>query len=57
MLMTEVMLKPSYDTAVDARALLGKKTKQAFYYNRQAQDLSQITTGETVWVQLPGEKR
>ena len=57
MLMTEVMLKPSYDTTVDPRALLGKKTKQAFYYNRQARDLPQITTGETVRVQLPGEKR
>ena len=44
--LTEVMLKPSYEISRDA--LLGKKTKQAYYYNRQARDLLPITTGEIV---------
>ena len=37
--MTETLLKPTYDTRADARALEGKWEKQAFYYNRQAHDL------------------
>ena len=55
--LTEVMLRPSYEISRDAKALLGKKTKQAYYYNRQARDLPPITTGEIVRMQLPGEKR
>ena len=55
--MTETLLKPAYDTTVDTRALLGKKAKQVYYYNRQAHNLPPIMTGETVWMQLPGEKR
>jgi len=31
--------KTQYDTRADARALEGKREKQAFYYNRQAHDL------------------
>ena len=52
--LTEVMLRPSYEISRDA--LLGKKTKQAYYYNRQARDLLPITTGEIVRMPLPGEK-
>ena len=55
--MTETMLKPAYDTTTDTRALKGKRTKQAYYYNRQARDLPPIAVGETVRLQRPGEKR
>ena len=55
--LTEAMLRPSYDISRDAKTLLDKKTKQAYYYNRQARDLPPITTGEIVRMQLPGEKR
>ena len=48
LLMTETLLKPSYDTTADARALLGKKAKQALHYNRQAHNLPPIASGETV---------
>ena len=55
--MTEALLKPAHDTTADSRALLGKKVKQAHYYNRQARDLPPIAAGETVRMRLPGEKR
>ena len=55
--LTEAMLRPSYDISRDAKTLLDKKTKQAYYYNQQARDLLPITTGEIVQMQLPGEKR
>ena len=54
--MTKTLLKPSYDTTPDARALLGKKAKQALYYNQQAHNLPPIAPGETVRMKLPGEK-
>ena len=55
--MTETLLKPAYDTTTVARALKGKRAKQAHYYNRQARDLPPISVGEAVRLRLPGEKR
>ena len=34
--LTEVMPRPSYDISRDAKTLLNKKPKQAYYYNQQA---------------------
>ena len=51
-----MLLEPAYDTTADTRALLGKKAKQAYYYNRHARDLLPIPVGETVRIKLPGEK-
>ena len=53
----ETLLKPAYDTSDDARALKGKRAKQAHYFNQQARDLPPIAVGETVRLRLPGEKR
>jgi hypothetical protein len=36
--MTETLLKTAYNTTADARALKGKRAKQAHYYNRKARD-------------------
>ena len=55
--MTELMLKPAYDTITDAQALKGKRAKQPYYYDRQARDLPPIAVGETVRLRLPGKKR
>ena len=55
--MTETLLKPAYDTTTDAEAARGKRAKQAHYYNRQARDLPPIQEGETVRLQLPGQKQ
>ena len=55
--MTETLLKPAYDATTVARALKGKRAKQAHYYNRQARDLPPISVGEAVRLRLPGEKR
>ena len=54
---TETLLRPAYDTEADARALKGKREKQALYYNRHTRDLPPLQAGETVRMQLPGEKR
>ena len=55
--MTELMLKPAYNTTTDAQALKGKRAKQSYYYDRQARDLPSIAVGETVRLRLPGKKR
>ena len=55
--MTETLLEPAYDTTADARALLGQKAKQAYYYNQHTRDLPPINAGETVRMQLPGQKQ
>ena len=55
--MTETLLKPAYNTQADARALQGKREKQALYYNQQAHDLQPLRAGEVVRMQLLGEKR
>ena len=54
---TEALLQPEYNTMADSRALIGKRAKQAYYYNRQARDLPSITVGETVRLRLPGDKQ
>ena len=54
--MTQSQLTPQYKTDDSARALLGQKAKQQYYYNRQARDLPPIPAGDGVRMQLPGEK-
>ena len=51
------MLKPAYDTTIDAQALKGKRDKQSYYYDHQAHDLPPIAVGETVRLPLPGKKQ
>ena len=50
----ETLLKPAYDTSDDARALKGKRAKQAHYFNQQARDFPPLAVGETVRLRLPG---
>ena len=51
------LLKPRYDTEVDARALTGMKQRQEHYYNRSVKPLKPITPGETVRMKLPGNDK
>ena len=57
LLLMEALLKPAYDMEAEARALQGKRQKQALYDNQQACDLPPLQAGATVRKQLPGEKR
>ena len=50
------LLKPQYETAKDAQALNRLKEKQKSYYNRHAKPLAPLSPGETVRMQLPGDK-
>ena len=50
------LLKPQYATKVDAQAIQRLKEKQRFYYNRHVKPLPPLSPGETVRMQLPGEK-
>ena len=54
--MTQSQLTPRFKTDDSARALLGQKAKQQYYYNGQARDLPPIPAGDGVRIQLPGEK-
>ena len=51
------LLMPCHNTEEETRALVGAKRRQRFYYNRNAKPLPRITPGETIRMQLPGEKR
>ena len=53
---TTPLLKPQYATKVDAQAIRRLKEKQKFYYNRHVKPLPPLSPGETVRMQLPGEK-
>ena len=50
------LLKPSYPTKEDTRAIIGKRQKQQYYYNRHVKPLQPIASGETVRIIPPGEK-
>ena len=50
------LLQPRFETSEDKQALNRLNDRQKFYYNRQAKSLPPLTAGETVRMQLPGEK-
>ena len=50
------LLQPRFETSEDKQALNHLKDKQKFYYNRQVKPLPPLSEGETVRMQLPGEK-
>ena len=50
------LLQPRFETSEDKQALNRLKDKQKFYYNRQVKPLPPLSAGETVRMQLPGEK-
>ena len=50
------LLQPCFETTEDKQALNRLKDKQKFYYNHQAKPLTPLSAGETVHMQLPGEK-
>ena len=50
------LLKPSYPTEEDTWAIIGKRQKQQYYYNRHVKPLQPIASGETVRIIPPGEK-
>ena len=50
------LLQPRFETSKDKQALNSLKDKQKFYYNRQVKPLPPLSAGETVRMQLPGEK-
>ena len=51
------LLMPRHNTQEETRALVGAKERQRFYYNRNAKPLPIITSGKTIRMRLPGEKR
>ena len=51
---TGSLLKPRYDTDTDTRALVGRKQRQQYYYDRAAKPLKTLIPGETVRMKLPG---
>ena len=50
------LLTPSYPTEADTRAIMGKRHRQQYYYNRHVKPLQPIVSGETVRMRTPGEK-
>ena len=54
--LTNAQLQPRFCTSEDARALQGQKARQQHYYNRSARDLPVISKGDTLRMQLPGQK-
>ena len=50
------LLKPNYPTEKDTQAIMGKRQKQQYYYNRHVKPLQPIVTSETVRVIPPGKK-
>ena len=53
---TDALLQPRYSTEQDARSIMGAKQRQQHYYNKGAKPLEAIKPGETVRLQLPGQK-
>ena len=53
---TDALLQPRYSTEQDARSIMGAKQRQQHYYNKCAKPLEAIKPGETVRLQLPGQK-
>ena len=53
--MSGTLLKPQYATEKDTQALQAQKQQQQFYYNRHANPLKPLASGETVRLQLPGQ--
>ena len=50
------LLTPNYPTEEDTRAIMGKRERQQYYYNRHAKPLQPLIAGETVRIRPPGEK-
>ena len=50
------LLQPRYSTDEESRAIMGKKERQRYYYNKHTKPLQPILQGETVRMKLPGQK-
>ena len=50
------LLQPRYSTEQETRALIGNKQRQQHYYSKHAKPLHPIQPGETVRMNLPGQK-
>jgi transposase InsO family protein len=51
------LLKPQCTPEEDARALVGRKKRQQYYYDRNAKPRKPVTPGETVRLKLPGQEK
>jgi hypothetical protein len=51
------LLKPQSNPEEDARAIMGMKKRQQYYYDRNTKERQPIATGETVRMKLPGQER
>ena len=50
------LLQPRYSTEQDAQDVLGRKERQAFFYNKKTKPLEPIAPGETIRLRLPGQQ-
>ena len=50
------LLQPRYSTEQDAQDVLGRKERQAFFYNKKTKPLEPIAPGETICLPLPGQQ-
>ena len=53
---TKSLLSPRYPVKQDVQELQAQKARQLRYYNQHGRDLRPIAPGETVRIQLPGQK-
>ena len=51
------LLKPQSTPEEDARAIIGMKKRQQYYYDRNTKARKPIVTGETICMKLPGQER
>ena len=50
------LLQPRHSTEQDAQDVLGRKERQAFFYNKKTKPLEPIAPGETIRLRLPGQQ-
>ncbi|XP_031558616.1 uncharacterized protein LOC116295052 [Actinia tenebrosa] len=54
--MAGTLLQPRYATEEETRKLVGNRQRQEYYYNRRSKPLAPIEIGDTIRMQLPGQR-